>query len=157
MLKRILLGGFIIGCIDGAAACINVYIKLGMMPDRLFQYVATGILGRDAFTGGLAAALLGLLAHFFIATAATGVFFFLYTKISFLKKYDLLCGAAYGVLVWLTMSFIVVPLSAVPPSNPGTTAIITGILIHIFIIGMPISYLARRFHGKSSSLQIEMA
>ena len=62
---------------------------------------------------------------------------------------DAVAGIVYGVLAWLAMNFVVVPLSQVA-SGPIrlTTATAIMILIHMFVIGVPIAFLAERYYSK---------
>src|SRR5260370_18356751 len=70
----LLWAGLACGILDITAALI-VYGFFGLKPIRLLQGIASGLLGPQAFEGGLATALLGLLCHFLIAfTAATPSF-----------------------------------------------------------------------------------
>ena len=56
-------------------------------------------------------------------------------------------GMAYGLFVWLMMNFVVVPLTRITTGPIRlTTGTILMILIHLFVIGVPISYLARRYY-----------
>lgn len=142
MAKKILLTGMLLGCMDGAAACINGYLSFGVTPARVFRYIASGLLGPHAFSGSFGIILLGIWIHLFIAVTVTAVFFLLYMKIFPSPKYYLYHGALYGILVWVVMNLIVVPLSAVHSSDPPAIQITIQLLIHIFVIGIPLSYLA---------------
>src|SRR6266571_7778290 len=69
----VLWAGFACGVLDITAALI-VYGYFGAKPVPLLQGIASGLLGPEAFQGGLATALLGLLCHFVIAFGAATVF-----------------------------------------------------------------------------------
>lgn len=144
MIRKILSVGLIIGYMDGLAACINGYLSFGAMPSGIFRYIASGFWGSQALSGGLSMILIGILIHFFIAIVVTGIFFFLYAKVFSLKRYYLFYGALYGILVWIVMNYIVIPLSAISPSNPEVIQAAIGLMIHIFVIGVPISFFASR-------------
>src|SRR5213594_3096116 len=73
-LPTILWAGLVSGTLDITAALI-VYARFGAFSVRLLQGIASGLLGKDAFQGGLATAFLGLLCHFFIATSAAAVYY----------------------------------------------------------------------------------
>ena len=58
-------------------------------------------------------------------------------------------GMAYGLFVWLMMNFVVVPLTRITMGPIRlTTGTVLMILIHLFVIGVPISYLARRYYAR---------
>src|SRR5205814_911482 len=104
--------------------------------------VASGLLGRNAFNGGLKTAALGLLCPFFIAFVTTTVFYVASRQLKFLTQWAIVCGVLYGVAVYFFMSFVVVPLSAAPFKIRFT---MTGLMIHIFCIGLPIALAVRRY------------
>lgn len=143
--KAILIGGLVAGTCDISAACIQYYALRGVGPVRIFQSVASGLLGADAFTGGAPTAALGLGLHYVIAFVWTVLFVLAGRRFSLLRGKPLVVGAAYGVVVFLVMHFVVLPLSAVPkrPINPAMALIQVG--IHIICIGWPIALAARRF------------
>lgn len=143
-MKTLLESGLIIGLADGIAAVTSAYVTRGTTPDRVFQYVASGAIGRDAYSGGMPIVLLGILFHFFIAFNFTAFFYFLANKQKWLLDKIYLYGAIYGVFVWLVMNFIVIPLSQITRGPFDPTGVTIGLLIHIFVIGIPIAWLTKR-------------
>lgn len=148
LINAILMSGLLVGILDGLAAITHAFIARGTSPVRVFQYIASGVFGREAFSGDSSMAWIGLFFHLFIALCWTALFFLLYRSFGhfsiFQKK--IVAGMIYGIIVWLGMQFIVVPLSSVSRAggfNPLHASI--GIMIHMFIIGVPISLLARRY------------
>ena len=146
--SAILIAGLIVGILDAIAASVFSYGFSGASPDKVFRYVASGVFGKDAFTGGLPIAAWGLLFHFIVATGWTALFFLIYPKINFFSSSKYIAGIGYGLFIWLMMNKVVVPLSNVPQA-PFHFTIRTAvmILIHMFIIGIPISYLANRYYS----------
>jgi hypothetical protein len=142
--RAILQGGLIAGTMDITAACVQGGLR-GMSPVRILQSVASGLLGAPAFEGGAPTAALGLLLHFVIAFSATIVYVLASRRFPVLAQKPLLCGPLYGALVYLVMTYAVVPLSAAPfqlgrtPSN-----FLIGLGIHIVCIGLPIAFASRR-------------
>lgn len=144
MTTRILSVGILIGIFDGLAAILNAWLRSGIKPEQVFQYIASGLFGEVAFSGGATMMLIGILIHFFIAIMVTMVFFLFYTKIIHARKNYLLYGAIYGILVWWVMNNVIIPLSAIDAVVPAPSQIIISLLIHIFVIGIPISFFASR-------------
>ena len=64
--QAILWGGVVAGILDAADGVID-YGFQGLNPIQVLQYIASGALGTAAFQGGLTAAGLGVVLHFFIA------------------------------------------------------------------------------------------
>jgi hypothetical protein len=141
--KGILIAGFIAGTLDIIAAIISS----GADPIRVLQFIASGAVGRDAaFAGGLPMAFLGLALHYLIAYSWTTLFFLLYPKVAILQKNKYVVGLAYGVVVWLVMNLLVLPMSQIVQREFNWAGAIKGTLILMFMIGLPISILANRFY-----------
>jgi hypothetical protein len=134
--------------VAGAAAGIgDTLLAVGMYrvsPIRIYQSVASGLLGREAaLAGGLTTAGLGVLLHFFIATTAAAIFFMASSRLRWLVQYAVPCGLGFGVAVYFFMKQVVVPLSA---ARPGPFSW-TGMIGHAFLVGLPIAVVARRALG----------
>ncbi len=142
----ILKSGIVVGVLDALAAIIHAYFFNGSSPDAVFRYVATGIFGKAALSGGLPTAFAGLALHFTVAISWTALFYVLYPKLKFLSSSMLLSGIVYGLFIWLMMNFVVIPLSPVP-AGPVRIRLATLIMIaiHLLVIGVPISWLTSRF------------
>ncbi|MGH8130745.1 MAG: hypothetical protein ACRES3_07820 [Steroidobacteraceae bacterium] len=54
-----------------------------------------------------------------------------------------LCGIGYGVLTWLAMNHVVVPLSRAPPPPFILAWFIDSVLAHILLIGLVLAFAAR--------------
>ncbi len=145
--RAILAGGFIAGVLDITAACINARLRSGSSPVRVFQSVAGGLFGAETFNGGLKTAALGLALHFLIATTAAAVYYAASRKLSFLVRQPWFSGPLYGVAVYVWMYMVVLPLSAWQFKffNQPVAVIVTGLLIHICCIGLPIAFVVRQY------------
>jgi hypothetical protein len=159
-LRTILSAGLLAGVLDGIAAAAQVYLMRGMNPIIVFQYVASGALGRSAFDGGWLTAGLGIVFHLAIALSWAALFFFAYPSFSFLAKSRVFNGAAYGLLIWLTMNLLVVPMSRIPARPFVLLNVVTGTLILIVMVGMPVAFIVpkyylRRQHGAHGKLLAE--
>ena len=73
MFDAILWGGLGAGVLDAVYA-MSIWALRGVSPDRVWQGVASGLLGRASFQGGLRTAALGIAIHFFIALTAAAVY-----------------------------------------------------------------------------------
>jgi uncharacterized membrane protein YagU involved in acid resistance len=141
--KQILLAGSIVGTADITMASISAYLRAGMTPDKLLKYVASGIFGQEAMEGGFGMVLVGLLTHFTIAFSFTFLFFYIYPKIK--KVNSILLGFLYGAFIWSVMAFLVLPFTNAAQSPFVLYKAIISMLILIFAIGLPLSFLAKRF------------
>ncbi len=142
-LQAILWGGVIAGILDISVA----FIRWGH-PVRLLQGIAGGLLGRAAsLQGGMATATLGLAFHFSIAFSAASVYYLASRKLVFLHERPVVWGLFYGVAVYMFMSWVVVPLSALPKSTApfSMTSLVLSLLTHMFCVGLPIALANRRY------------
>jgi hypothetical protein len=136
-------GGLIAGTLDIAFACIYWAIKASVPAQRIFQSVAAGLLGKASFQGGAATAALGLALHYFIATSMSLAFYVVAVRRPALVRRPVLYGVAYGLLLYVIMNYIVVPLSAARPGSKDALWILLGIVVHALLIGVPIALCAR--------------
>lgn len=140
-LQKVLLITLIAGTLDGLAAVIFL-AKMNFT--GVFQYIASAILGKEAFSGGIKTALIGLVLHYIIAFSFTLFYMFTASKIALLKQHFILSGIIYGLLVWTVMNLIIVPLTKIPQAPFHAEKVILNAVILIFCIGLPISYLTAR-------------
>ncbi|MEP6595489.1 MAG: hypothetical protein ABJA71_06060 [Ginsengibacter sp.] len=144
--KTILATGLIAGTLDAIAAIINYTINGGKLPAGIFQYIASGAVGKQAFTGGTGMVVLGIIFHYTIAFAFTLFFFLVYPRINLLSKNKILTGIAYGIFVWLIMNLIVLPMSNIPSSPFNIKQAIIAAAILILAIGLPVSMIIGRYY-----------
>jgi hypothetical protein len=138
-LLAISAGGLIAGTLDLLQACILFGAKIPLV-------IAAGLLGRQALKGGVGSYVLGVLLHFSIAFSFAAFYYAASRRLGFLKEYPLVCGLAYGAGVELVMSLIVLPLSALHAKGPYQLHdLILGLLVHMVVVGLPISFSVRRF------------
>ncbi len=138
-LFTIAAGGLIAGTLDLTQAMI-------LFGRRVPLSVAAGLLGRQAFHGGIGTYVLGILLHFFIAFAATAIYYAASRRLGFMTEHPLVCGLFYGMAVELVMGYIVLPLSALHATGPyDLRDVIQGLLVHMVVVGLPISFSVRRF------------
>jgi len=140
----ILWAGLACAVLDITAALV-VYGFFGIKPLPLLQGIASGLLGRRAFDGGLTTALLGLGCHFFNAFSAAAVYFGVSRAAPFILERAVLSGVLYAVVVYFVMNHIVVPLSAAAKRPFSLKMTMVGLVIHVFCVGLPISLAVRRF------------
>ena len=146
-LPTIALAGLIAGILDITSAFVIAGIK-GTGSIRMLQGIASGLLVRRSFEGGMATAGLGLGIHFLIAVTAAAVFYAASRKLSSLTQHAVVSGLLYGIAVYIFMYWIVVPL-AFPTARHSMSRDVTAVIIHIVLVGLPISLVVRRFsNGK---------
>lgn len=146
-LETILYGGLAVGILDGLFALTFYGLILGVEPMRIFQSVAAGALGREAARGGgVRTFLLGLLLHFVVASCIAAVYYRASLILPLLIRHAVVSGLIYGMLAYLVMNYVVIPLSAIGPSSAAKrpSIFLTEIIGHAFLVGLPVALLARR-------------
>src|SRR5215467_12435268 len=153
-MKPILYAGALVGVLDITAACIQVYIASGMMPIRLLQGVAGGLLGRGSFNGGFATAVLGIAMHFTMALTVATIFYALSRRLPLPQRLSgvVTVGLLYGAAVFAVNNFGTAPfLSWVRRLYLHTTALFKPpmgwwqLVIHLFCVGLPIALVMHRY------------
>ena len=147
--RAILTGGALGGLLDILFA-ISFAGYNGMPPERLLQVVASGALGKAAFTGGMPAAAFGLACHFALSFVWMAIFFIAARRMPALASKPLPAAVGYGLLVFFTMRLIVLPLSAFPrPVTFNAFSWGMDILSHIFLFSLPIVWATRKVLRRS--------
>jgi hypothetical protein len=114
-------------------------------PITVIQSVASGVLGKAAFDGGLSTAILGLFLHFFIAFSWAAIFYILSRLIPFLRQHPVVSGLLFGAVIYAVMYLIVLPNSAYPNKiNFALSRVVINLIAHMFLIGLPIALAIRK-------------
>jgi hypothetical protein len=144
------VGGLASGLFDLLGACA-VYWPAA--PAGILRSIAAGVVGSAATRGGGAGmAALGLLLHFAVATGAAAVFVAACRVEPGLARRPWLSGPAFGLAVFLTMNYAVIPLSAIGRwPGPWTTTTLLVVAVHLVGVGPPIALAARRWACRAAS------
>lgn len=145
------LGALTVGLLDAIDAMVFYGLYRGVAPIRIFQSIASGLLGRASYQGGLATALLGALLHFSIAFGIVLTYYLVSRRWEFLTRTPVVAGMLYGLLVYFIMNRVVLPLSAVGTVPFALPTLLNGIIGHALLVGLPAAFFARAA-GSSPSL-----
>ena len=148
----IVYGGLVVGIFDLLFAFTFYGLILGAPPLRIFQSVAAGLLGRAvAYAGGVNTFVLGILLHFVVASCIATVYYLASRVLPVLIHHPVVSGLIYGMIAYLGMNYVVIPLSAIARS-PGPKKLpifLTEIIGHALLVGLPLALLARRSAKKN--------
>jgi hypothetical protein len=114
-IRRLVVTGLITGVIDGLFSSTLSVAFYNSTMSRLFQGVASVLLGSDAFNGGNTTTAIGVLMHFGVAFLWSGIFIVLILRWRWIRRVlATQYGAAkiaslYGPLIWTVMSLAVIP------------------------------------------------
>ena len=149
--ESILLGGFMAGTLDGLDAIVFFGWLVGATPVGIFQHIASGLIGRSSFQGGWHTVVLGIVLHFTVATGAATVYYFASLRLPALFQRPLLFGPIFGLVVYVCMYYVIVPLSAVTKSTGAFSSLelLNALIAHMFFVGAPIA-LATAWSARTS-------
>ena len=141
-LIAILVGGLIAATSDIVQVTIFYAVK-GVDWMRIPQSVASGLLGKASYGGGMQTALLGYGLHYAMALAMAAVYVLAARRLEILVRRPWLMGTLYGLALYVVMTYVVVPLSMAKGGHFNWPAFIDGILAHTLAVGVPIALAAR--------------
>ncbi|SMD37676.1 hypothetical protein SAMN04488029_3406 [Reichenbachiella faecimaris] len=142
--KIILLAGLLVGTLDILAAFIDFYIVIGNDPTGVLRYIASGVFGSAAFTGGSVMIVWGLFFHYVLAYSFTILFFWLHKKVTLVSTYPITTAVIYGVFMWIITVLVIVPMSETPPIPFNFWTAIKAVLILIFMISLPLTFIVKK-------------
>jgi hypothetical protein len=146
-IKKIWIAGLIVGSLDILAAFVDAWISFKLTPGRILTLIAGGAIGYGNAKGGFPLILLGLLIHFFIAYCYTFFFYFICSYLRSLFKNSLVIGILYGLFIWATMRFVILPVFSQVRFEPfDILKAIKPMLILIGAIGIPLSFMMKRIN-----------
>lgn len=140
----VLVGGLVAGTLDiGAAALIN-----RVSPVLIAHYIASGVLGRASFSIGAPAAYLGVLLQWAMSIIIAAIYWSVTARMPRLREKWWLGGLLAGVVIFLVMNFVVMPLSAAPVTLHEVIARFRPVkgaedLLAMFVFGLIVAYCAR--------------
>jgi hypothetical protein len=139
--QTILIAGLTCGVLDGLSA---VALAKGRWR-RVFQFVASGILGPGAQQGGVGVAWVGIALHFLVALSATTIYYFVSRRVPILIDHALLFGILYGVAIHFFMTFVAIPMSRTGSRPLVLRAFLMQLAVHMIVVGPTIALMSRRY------------
>ena len=118
LLIRLAQAGLLTGLIDGLFSSVLSAVFYGSTVSRLFQGVASVLLGSEAFDGGTRTVVIGVLMHVGVAFGWSAVFLFLVMRSSWIRSVlasrlgVVKVALLYGPFIWMVMSLAVIPILA---------------------------------------------
>lgn len=139
ILTAIVGGGVVAGTLDiGAAMLIS-----GASLPQILQFISSGLLGKAAFDGGTGTVLLGAVLQELMGLIIAAVFVLASLRLPALRRRWGLAGLGYGVVIYVVMNYVVMPLSAVgrTPAFSVEGLIKNGLAMLLF--GLIVAWFAR--------------
>lgn len=148
LLNSILRTALLAGTLDILAAIL--ILAKGNAVGTL-KFIAGGVFGKSAFSGGMGMVVLGTVFHYTIALCFTIAYYWVYPHLPLLKKNKWVSGTIYGLLVWATMNLLVLPVTRAPQRPLEWDAALINMAILVACIGIPIAWLADKFYVSRNS------
>lgn len=152
--RSVLLAAGVVAVLDIVyAIAFYAWILKVSTPVRVFQSIARGVLGKAAFQGGAATALLGAVLHFTIALIWTLIFVGLLGMVPALRRIvretpaAVAIGLLYGAFVWVMMNVVVLPLSQVHSTPKFGWDFWVNLVQQALMVGLPIVLIVRERPG----------
>lgn len=146
----LLLATLIAGTLDlGYAIVVSAF--RGYAPLLICQSVASGLLGKASYQGGLATGALGVALHFGTMSVIVLTYYLLSRRLPQLARQPFLWGPLYGVAVFCVMNYVVVPLSAIGHTFQRTPLLFVGEMFsHVVFVGLTIAWFVSRVRSRDA-------
>ena len=115
----------------------------GNGPAAMLRFVASGPYP-PATEMGVAGSILGLIVHFSLMAVMAAAFVVAARSWPTLLADPILSGIAYGLVTYVVMNWIVVPLRFDAPLPPQPRAIVSQLFAHIVLVGIPIALIVAK-------------
>ena len=143
ILKPIAIATLVCGTLDILLAII-LTVWRGREIGGMLRFVASGPFP-SATDMGSAGAALGLLVHYALMAIMVAVFVIAVRQRPSLLDNPLLWGLAYGLITYVAMNLIVVPLRFPAAWPPKALSIATQLFAHIVLVGWPVALITRHY------------
>jgi hypothetical protein len=128
LLAAIVVGALIAGSVDILVASAIYEAS----PAVILQAIASGLIGRASYDGGVGTMALGLMLQWLMSLIIAAIYGAAAVQMPVLFDKPVRFGALYGVGVFIVMSFIVVPLSAAyPRPQPSVSGLVLNLAANI--------------------------
>ncbi len=142
MRRPIALATAVAGTLDILWAMI-LTLWFGREIPNMLRFVASGPFP-GATEWGAAGAALGLIVHFALMAIMATAFVIAAKQWPALVDRPWLAGVGYGLVTYVIMNWIVVPLRFAAPLPPKPSAIASQLFAHLVLVGIPIALITAR-------------
>jgi hypothetical protein len=146
--RAFLVAGAVTAVVDGLFSSALTVFAYGAPVTRLWQSVASTLLGATAMTGGTPAVVVGLSLHVLVAFTWAAVLVFGALRLAAVRRLlarpagPMLLALAYGPLIWIVMSCAVIPaFTHRPPAINARWWV--QLLGHVPFVALPMAIVAR--------------
>jgi hypothetical protein len=134
---------FTLATVDLIFACTFWHQMYALPVARLLQNIASGMLGKRAFAGGADTVIMGLLLQYIMMFMMVGTYYLFSRRFTGLCRHPWRYGSLYGVVLYIVMNDVVLPLSAAPKTPFLMSWILSSMVMH-WVIGVVTAHGASR-------------
>lgn len=142
MVRTLVWATLVAGTIDILYAAMMSSI-FGRGPAAMLRTVASGPFPA-ATEMGAAGSIIGLIVHFTLMAVMAAAFLLAARNWPSLLAKPIQSGIIYGLVTYVVMNWIVVPLRFATPLPPKASSIASQLFAHIVLVGIPIALIAAR-------------
>ena len=142
MLRPIAIATAVSGSLDILWAMILTLWFGRHVPDML-RFVASGPFPQ-ATEWGARGAVLGLLVHFTLMAVMATIFVVAAQRFPDIVRSPLKWGILYGLITYVAMNWVVVPIRFHAPLPPKAVSIATQLFAHVVLVGIPFALITAR-------------
>jgi hypothetical protein len=143
MLKPIAIATAISGSLDILFAMI-LTVAFGRQIPGMLRYVGSGPFPQ-AMDMGTTGAILGLAVHFALMAVMAAVLMAYLRHNPAQLDNAIMVGIVYGLITYVVMNLVVVPVRFGTPLPPKTLSIVTQLFAHICLVGIPMALIAKKY------------
>jgi len=149
-LASVAKAGAVVAILDGTYAIVLYSWILHLTTSaRIFQGIASRLIGKGSFEGGAATVALGVLLHFTVAYGWTSIYYVALRTFPGLRAVvesvggKVVVGALLGAIVWPVMNFVIVPLFGGRSVSLSNWQFSSQLVWHMIAVGPPIVAIVR--------------
>jgi hypothetical protein len=143
LLTAILAGGIVAGTIDIASACLINHRG----PAFILQTIAGGLLAQGTYSGGTSTVVLGAALQESMGIVIAAIYVIASRWLPVLTRRWVAMSLVYGVIVFLIMNYVILPLCAWKYWPHFSGAAFAGNLLAMLLFGLIIGYFTKRTHA----------
>ena len=147
-MQRLLRATLLVGVSDACFAMVSGWLMRATPPARVWQGVASVLLGKPALDGGAAMVALGVVMHFGVAFTWSAVLLAVVQRSYRVRAIldseygPLKVASVMGPLIWLVMSVIVMP-SFTGRAVSFTSYWLVQLVGHVVFVALPMAWAIR--------------
>ena len=151
MTRTILFATAVSGTLDILFAMM-LTVLFGRQVDNMLRFVASGPFP-SAPDWGTAGAVLGLIVHFTLMAIMATIFVLAARRFPDMLGSPLKWGVIYGLVTYVAMNWVVVPLRFDAPLPPKPLSIATQLFAHIVLVGIPFALITTKMLRPSALVE----